>query len=227
MTSPRKIAVILTLLLLGFGIPASTRALQSDVDDIDLDKPRRDNASSARSLWDQPAPSAPTVVRPPPPPQATEERTPSANPLWAIPLATLTHTRQRPVFSQTRRPARAAVASPADAKAKAPPPPPRAESPQLSLVGTVVGEDTSLGVFINSETRASLRLKIGDDFQGWKLRSVQGRKVTLTHGDQSAILSLPQPGTIKASAQPPANAAAATTKARADNQPRSQPTSPR
>lgn len=219
MTSPRKIAVLITLLLLGFSIPASTLALQSNVDDIDLDKPRRDDAPSARSLWDQPAP--PTLVRPPPPSHATQERTPSANPLWAIPLATLAHTRGRPIFSQTRRPARAAVAS---ASAKAPPPSP--VSPQLSLVGTVVGEDTSLGVFINSETRASLRLKIGDDFQGWKLRSVQGRKVTLTHGDQSAILSLPRPGVAKASAPTPAQADAVTKKARADNQSRSRPKSP-
>ncbi len=222
MMSPHKIAVLITLLLLGLAIPASTLALQSNVDEIDLDKPRRDDASSARSPWDQPAP--PTLVRaPPPPPEAAEERTPGANPLWAIPLATLAQTRERPIFSQTRRPVRAVVSAPA---AKAPSPTPRTEKPQLSLIGTVVGEDTSLGVFINSETRASLRLRIGDDFQGWKLGSVQGRKVTLTHDGQSAILSLPRPEAAKASAPMPAQADPVTTKARADNRSRSQQESP-
>jgi general secretion pathway protein N len=82
--------------------------------------------------------------------------------------------------------------------ASAPPPPPkppRAERPQLSLVGTIAGGDESFGIFIDQTTKAALRLKIGDDYQGWRLRSVQGREVTLERDQQTAILSLPQPGT--------------------------------
>jgi general secretion pathway protein N len=81
------------------------------------------------------------------------------------------------------------------AKAPPPPPKPRAERPQLSLVGTIAGGDESFGIFIDQTTKAALRLKIGDDYQGWRLRSVQGREVTLERDQQTAILSLPQPGT--------------------------------
>lgn len=215
--SLRKIPVRLALLALTLGAPASTLALQTDADDINLDAPRRDGMPSAPSLWDQPAPPPPILVRPPAQaPQQTDKHDLSANPLWAIPLAKLSNTRTRPIFSSSRRPSRAAIVP--GPTAKAPPPPPRIERPELSLVGTVVGDDTSLGVFVDTTTRAALRLKIGDDFQGWKLRSVQGREVTLTHGDQSAILTLPEPEAAKASA--PA------TKERADNQPRSRPKAP-
>jgi general secretion pathway protein N len=85
-------------------------------------------------------------------------------------------------------------------------PDPGAERPQLSLVGTVVGDDTSLGVFIDPSTQAALRLKIGDDFQGWKLRSVRSREVTLTLDSQTAILSLPEPDAIKAAEPAPVSA---------------------
>jgi hypothetical protein len=190
------------LVLLALGIPASTLALPTDVDNIDLDAPRRADAPSAPSLWDQPAPPPPIAVKPPPQPaQPKGERTPSANPLWAIPLATLSNTRARPIFSSSRRPPPAMVAPAAVAKAP-PPPPARIEKPQLSLVGTVVGDDARFGIFIDPATRAALRLKIGEDFQGWKLSSVQGREVTLTHDKQTAVLSLPQPDATAKATEP-------------------------
>ncbi|MDE2603300.1 MAG: hypothetical protein KGL62_13165 [Bradyrhizobium sp.] len=191
--SSRGILPRLALLVLALGIPASTLALPTDADDIDLDSPRRADAPSPPSLWDQPTPPPPTMVKPPRPAQRTGEHRPSANPLWAIPLETLSNTRARPIFSSSRRPPPAVVAPVAVAKAPPPPPPARIEKPQLSLVGTVVGDDARFGIFIDPATRAALRLKIGDDFQGWKLSSVQGREVTLTHDKQTAVLSLPQP----------------------------------
>jgi general secretion pathway protein N len=193
----RRLAIGLALLLApALGIPASTTALPIDTADIDADAPRRTGAVAASSLWDSPAAPATVEVKPPQPPEPppTElERTPSANPLWAIPLATLSNARERPIFSSSRRPPPAAVASVPVVKAPPPPKPPRAERPQLSLVGTIAG-DESFGIFIDQTTKAALRLKIGDDYQGWRLRSVQGREVTLERDQQTAILSLPQPG---------------------------------
>jgi general secretion pathway protein N len=196
----RKLAIGLTLLLAsGFGIPASTTALPTDTADIDLDAPRRTGAIAASSLWDSPTAQATVEVKPPQPPEpppTAPERTSSANPLWAIPLATLSNARERPIFSSSRRPPPAAVVSVPVASAPPPPPkPPRAERPQLSLVGTIAGGNESFGIFIDQTTKAALRLKIGDDYQGWRLRSVQGREVTLERDQQTAILSLPQPGT--------------------------------
>jgi len=117
----------------------------------------------------------------------------SANPLWAISLATLSSTRERPIFSSSRRPAPPATVS-ALATAPPAPKPARVERPQLSLVGTIIGDDQSFGIFVDRSTRAALRLKLGEDYQGWTLRSVQGREATLVRDQQTAVLSLPQPG---------------------------------
>jgi general secretion pathway protein N len=142
-------------------------------------------------VWDP----APTIqvrpVLPKPPPSA---RPLSANPLWAIPLASLSNTRERPIFSPSRRPpiqTPVAIAMPA---APPTPPPPRPERPPLSLVGTVAGDSESFGIFIDRGTSTALRLKLGEDYQGWRLRNVRGRDVSLERDQQTVVLSLPQPG---------------------------------
>jgi hypothetical protein len=184
------------LLVSALGIPAATSALPTDVGDIDADAPRRAGAPSGPSLWDSPAVPAPVVIKPPDRRPQAPERTPSANPLWAIPLATLSNTRERPIFSSSRRPPPPAVASVSVVKSPPPPPkPPTVERPQLSLVGTIAGSDESFGIFMDQTTKTALRLKLGENYQGWKLRSVQGREVTLERDQQTTILSLPQPGT--------------------------------
>jgi hypothetical protein len=196
----RRLATRVALLLVAaLGVPASTTALSIGTADTDVDMPRRADIPSTSSLWDWPAAAPTVVVKPPEPPPAASERAPSANPLWAIPLVNLSNTRERPIFSSSRRPPPAAIASVPVAKAPpTPPKPPRAERPQLSLVGTIAGDDESFGIFVDQTTRAALRLKVGEEYQGWRLRSVQSREVTLERDQQTTILSLPQPGTAAA-----------------------------
>jgi hypothetical protein len=126
-------------------------------------------------------------------PAAAPARALSANPLWAIPLTQLSGTRDRPIFSPSRRPPPvAAAAEPVVVK-----PPPRKkeiEPPQLSLVGTIASDDESFGIFIDQSTKAALRLKVGEDHQGWKLTRIRGREVTMEKDKQAAVLTLPQPG---------------------------------
>jgi hypothetical protein len=199
MTKPeviRKRATRLVLLLaVALSAPASAAPITTEMSDIDADTQRRADTPSVSSLWSAPAAPAPVVVKPPDQPPPAAERARSANPLWAIPLATLSSTRERPIFSPSRRPPPPAVA--AVTVAKPPPPPPkspRVERPQLSLVGTVVADDDqSFGIFVDQATKAALRLKIGEDHLGWKLRSVQGREVTFERDQQTTILNLPQP----------------------------------
>ena len=196
----RTLGMGLTLLLVAaLGVPAATSALTTSTADADADVPRRADVLSASSPWDSSTVPATVVVKPPEPPPAAPERTPSANPLWAIPLATLSNTRERPIFSSSRRPPPLVVASVPVAKATPPPPkPPRAERPELSLVGTIAGGDQSFGIFVDQTTKAALRMKIGDEYRGWRLRSVQGREVTLERDQQTAILSMPQADTSAA-----------------------------
>src|SRR5260370_10974714 len=93
----------------------------------------------------------------------------SGNPLWAIPLTALSGTRERPIFSPSRRPPAPAVAlAPVVKPAPVAPKPKDPERPKFTLVGTVAADREKLGIFLDQSTKAALRLKMGDDYQGWK-----------------------------------------------------------
>jgi hypothetical protein len=189
----RRATRLALLLAAALGVPASAAPLPTEMSDVDADTQRRADTASASSPWN--APTAPVVVERPDQPPPAPERARSANPLWAIPLATLSSTRERPILSSSRRPPPPAVAASTVAKPPPPPPkPPRIERPQLSLVGTIVADDDqSFGIFVDQTTKAALRLKIGEDHLGWKLRSVYGREATFERDQQITILSIPQP----------------------------------
>jgi len=184
-----------SLLASALAIPGSTAAVPTDATDLDAAPLRRVDTPATPSLWDQRASPAPVVaVSPAPTKQAEPERARSANPLWAIPLATLATTRDRPIFSPSRRPPPPAVAPVPVAAAPPPRPKPvRVERPQLALVGTIAGNEQSFGIFVDQTTKAALRLKIGEEYQGWRLREVAPREVTLEHDEQTTVLSLPPP----------------------------------
>jgi hypothetical protein len=130
-------------------------------------------------------------------PAAPDDRAPSAsgNPLWAIPLQQLSATRDRPLFAPTRRPP--PVVTSAVSSAPPPPPPskpPEPEKPTLALIGTAIGGAAErVAVFFDNAARSVVRLKAGEDHQGWILRLVQRREVVLEKGREKAVLSLPPP----------------------------------
>jgi hypothetical protein len=190
----RRRATLALLLATALAAPAATLALPTDTPELNAQ--RRADSPSMSSVWDQPATPAPVViVRPQEAQAAAPERTLSPNPLWEIPLSNLSTTRERPIFSSSRRPPPPVVAAAPPASAPPPPPkPPRVERPQLSLVGTVAGGEESFAIFVDLTTKAAMRLRIGEDYQGWRLRSVQGREVMLERDQQTTILSLPQHG---------------------------------
>jgi general secretion pathway protein N len=173
---------------------ASTAGAARDRPDIELAEDGRAESPMPSALWSPPAPEPAKVVTAPPPAAPAAERPLSTNPLWAIPLTALSGTRDRPIFSPTRRPPAPAVAPAAAPKVAAAPKPRERERPQLNLVGTIAGGDEGFGIFLDQSTKAALRLKVGEDYQGWKLRSVQGREATLEKDQQVFTLELPQPG---------------------------------
>jgi len=198
-----KLGVRLAFLLAtAVAVPPATLAVPTDTPD--LNAPRHTDDPSISTVWDQPATPAPVItVRPPEARPAAPERALSPNPLWEVPFSSLSTTRERPIFSPSRRPPPPVVA--AAPRPSAPPPAPtpqRVERPQLALVGTIAGGDESFGIFVDQTTKAALRLKIGEDYQGWTLRAVQGREVTLEHDQLTAILTLPQPGAGALSSMP-------------------------
>src|SRR5215475_9443969 len=119
---------------------------------------------------------------------------PRGNPLWSIPVKTLTATPDRPIFSPSRRPPPAPVIA---APQIAPPPvskPAEPERPPLTLVGTVSGEQEAFGIFLDQAANKIVRLRLGDDHQGWILRQVRGREVMLQKDGETVFLALPPPG---------------------------------
>jgi hypothetical protein len=182
--------------LLLLSLHAADAAKSTGSDDV-LDAGLGDDARAAGlpGVTAVPVVPAVTAVRVVAPPAAlAPERALSANPLWAIPLTQLSTTRERPIFSPSRRPPPAAVAaeSPivkAPAVRKREP-----EVPQLALVGTIASDKEGFGIFLDQSTKGALRLKLGEDYQGWKLRAIRGREVTMEKDQRAAVLTLPPPG---------------------------------
>ncbi len=108
-----------------------------------------------------------------------------ANPLEAQPLDRLSATRNRPLFSPTRRPT-------------PPPPPPPPEQapvavvpqpPNLTLVGIVLDDEGARALIRSSATKAD-RVQIGDDIGGWKVAQIDGRRLVLSFDGRFATFTL-------------------------------------
>ncbi len=108
------------------------------------------------------------------------------NPVAAIPLASRSATRERPLFSPSRRPPPVAKDSPAD-EAPAPQPSP---SPTPILLGTVIGPSDRIAVIVQgAEPPASLH--VGETAWSWKLRAVGPRSATFEGVGGTLTLKLP------------------------------------
>jgi len=140
--------------------------------------------------------NAARVAALPPPKAPIESAAPPGNPLWVLPLKQLSTTRDRPIFSPSRRappPAAPTYVAPVSVRTVKPAEP---ERPAVTLLGTVVGEVDQLGVgvFKESATGTVIKMRTGEDHQGWVLRSVKSREVTLTKDREKVTLELPPPG---------------------------------
>lgn len=222
----RALALLIGSLLIGnaealaANTPLTVDAQAVDPGGGDLFAPRTADPApvAAAPVTATPAAVSPAAVATP---SAVEPIT-SGNPLWAIPMARLSATRDQPLFAPSRRaaPRPELLARPAPAPA-APPPPPEPEKPQLSLLGTVAGSGERIGLFIDSNSKAVLRLKRGENHQGWTLRDVRPRQVELAKGLDNAVLEMPSPdmkpgpATALAAAPPPPPPAAFAVNAKA------------
>lgn len=130
------------------------------------------------------------------------KQAPSGNPLWAVPIKLLSATRDRPIFSQSRRPP-VSIAGPVATAAVTAPKPREPDRPQLALLGTIVNGDDGFGIFMEPATKASFRIRIGAGYKGWTLRQIQPRSVTFRKDFESLVLAFPKPaGDDKAGGRP-------------------------
>jgi hypothetical protein len=193
----RGLGIGLTLLaLLAHDATASATAVSDNALDAGLnDSARPSGVPDISAVPAEPATTVRVVAAP-----AAPARTPSANPLWGVPLNQFSGTRDRPIFTPSRRPPPVVAAAEA-APIKPPPRKKEIEPPQLSLVGTIASGDEGFGIFLDQSTKVALRLKVGEDYQGWKLRAIQGREVTMEKDQRAAVLTLPQPGGAQSSGE--------------------------
>ena len=137
-------------------------------------------------------PSALPIDALPSPTYGTSTEIPErGNPLWGIPIESLHATRERPIFSPSRRPPMPAVIATPAPPVKVVAPPPEPEQPGLNLLGVVLGGGEAYAVFINNTTHDIVRLKTGEGQDGWILRSVSSREAVLEKNHRTAVVDLP------------------------------------
>jgi hypothetical protein len=124
-------------------------------------------------------------------PPLTAETAPNIdNPLWSVPLSALSATRERPIFSRSRRQPAAVIAVPSNPPPPAPVRPQDPAPPQLMLVGTVMGESKQIGVFLDQTTKIVVHLEAGENHEGWVLTRVSNIDVQLENGRHAATFPL-------------------------------------
>jgi general secretion pathway protein N len=122
---------------------------------------------------------------------SADERALSGNPLWGIPLDSLRATRERPLFTPSRRPPTPVVIAPPAEPVKTVAAPAEPERPPLNLMGVVTGATEGYAVFVNTTTHDVIRLRTGEGHDGWILQSVSGREAVLEKNHRTAVVALP------------------------------------
>jgi general secretion pathway protein N len=116
------------------------------------------------------------------------------NPLWGIPLTSLTATGERPIFAPARR--RPSPPPPPPVTAAAPPPEPTAAAPEqipLKLLGTITNPKNAIAICLNQATSEVIRLRTGESFEGWTLSDVHPREAVFQKASARATLVLASP----------------------------------
>jgi hypothetical protein len=119
-------------------------------------------------------------------------------PLEAQPLERMSNTRDRPLFSPTRRPP-----APPPVVAAAPPPPP--PPPDVALLGVVMDGEDARAVVRTGPAAKVLRVGIGDDIGGWKVGQIEARQLVLLLDGRTATFTM----FTGSNAKPPVNSGAA------------------
>lgn len=114
-----------------------------------------------------------------------------SHPLAALSLDSLAATRERPLFSPTRRPPAPPPAPVAAAAAPPPPPPPAPpEPPALTFFGVVAEGDGARALVRVGAENESLRVRVGDRIGAWAVSDIDRRRLVLSLGDRLETFTL-------------------------------------
>jgi hypothetical protein len=128
------------------------------------------------------------------------------NPLAAPSLNRLSATRERPLFTPSRRaaPPPTPVASTAPVESAVGP-------PRIALVGIVIGVEGPRAVVNDLALNKIVRVRIGDEIEGWKVREIDERLLVVWRDGRSISFTLfngqhakpPEGQTLNAANKPP------------------------
>jgi hypothetical protein len=108
------------------------------------------------------------------------------SPLAGEPLDRLSATRERPLFSPTRRP----PPPPPPVVQRAEPPPPPPPPPTVALFGVVMDGDEARAIVRTGPAADMRRVRVGDDIGGWKVAEIDGRRLVLVLDDRVATFTM-------------------------------------
>jgi hypothetical protein len=116
----------------------------------------------------------------------------SDNPVAEVPLDRLSDTRNRPLFSRSRRPL--APPAPAAIAARAEPQPlPLLPPPGVALFGVVVGPQGARAYIATGGADRIIGVRLGDDVSGWTVTAITQSNLVLSRAERSATFTLFSP----------------------------------
>jgi hypothetical protein len=115
--------------------------------------------------------------------EAHRDVAPPVTPLAAQPLDRMSNTRDRPLFSPTRRP----PAPPPVVVAAPPPPPP---PPDVALLAVVMDGEDARAIVRAGPAAKILRVGIGDDIEGWKVGQIESLQLVLLLDGRTATFRM-------------------------------------
>jgi len=118
----------------------------------------------------------------------------SDNPVADVPLDRLSDTRNRPLFSRSRRPpAPSAPAAVAARVERAPQPLPLLPPPGVTLFGIVVGPQGARAYIATGAVDRIIGVRPGDDVSGWTITAITQSNLVLSRAERSATFTLFSP----------------------------------
>ena len=111
------------------------------------------------------------------------------NPLWAVTLDQLPATRDRPLFSPSRRPPPRPEAPRVEIVAAIPAPAPR-QPPSVVLLGTVTDADGTWALVRAGGAEKITHARLGDEISGWRVSEIEARRLVLSSDDRSVSFAL-------------------------------------
>lgn len=108
------------------------------------------------------------------------------SPLASEGLERLSVTRERPLFSPTRRP----PPPPPPVVQSAAPPPPPPPPPNVALFGVVRDGDEFRAIVRTGPASGTMRVRVGDDIGGWKVAQIERRRLVLVLDDRTATFTM-------------------------------------